>query len=42
MKKFIDYCMLGQWALLAYIVFDLPNCNRVEATPDKVEDSNKA
>ena len=34
--------MLGQWALLAYIVIDLPTPNRVVITPNRVEASNKA
>ena len=29
--------MLGQWALLAYIVITLPNPNKVEETPKRVE-----
>ena len=35
-------CMLGQWALLAYIVIDLPTSNRVVETPSSVEAFNKA
>ena len=35
-------CMLGQWALLAYIVIVLLTPNRVVATPNRVKASNKA
>ena len=34
--------MLEQWALLAYILIDLPTPNKVEETPNRVEASNKA
>ena len=34
--------MLGQWALLAYILFDLPTANKVEATPSRDEAFNGA
>ena len=42
LKNLLYSCMLGQWALLNTFVYDPPTPKKFEATPNRVEASNKA